>query len=556
MDVSQTTWMTRKPARPARFVVVCAIALTSIAHAGNADSQAGATLIDTTSGRFRGVIEDDVVAWKGVPYAAPPVGPLRWRPPQPFAALAETRDAGEFGHACPQTIPDSRPEWARKHLRSVGISEDCLTLNIWRPGKPADERLPVMVYFHGSAWKYASSGWPEWTGDDLASEGVIVVTPNYRLGLLGRFAHPALSRLQSDELLANYSLMDAIAALQWVNDNAEAIGGDPDRITIFGHSAGGVMVNFLMITPQSKGLFHRAIAQGSAVQLDCSRHLSQRGLPGAVYASMEDEGVEFARQAGLSGTSHEVVRALRSLPAETLIEYPPPDLLLNPVVDGKLVPDDIAKMFEQGRQHNVSYMTGVSNWEWSEIANVPLIAKWFIAGSLLEGLSEDDLAVFDDQWTRIGVSQRWFGEGLFIASTRRLAKEMQSVAAPAWHYHVTYLPESLRSTTPGAPHGMEVPYLFGHIWEEPAYHRPVEVELNDEDRRFGEIVRGYWLNFARTGNPNGPGLPDWPQFDAETDYTMELGPAAYARQALHKETSDFLEERALIRRSSHACASR
>ena len=548
--------MTRKTPRLARLVVVCAIVLTGTTCIGNANGQADETLIETTSGQFRGVIENDALAWKGVPYAAPPVGALRWRPPQPFAASAETRDSSEFGHACPQTIPDSRPEWAKEHLRSVGMSEDCLTLNIWRPGQPAGKQLPVMVYFHGSSWKYASSGWPVWTGDDIASEGVIVVTLNYRLGLLGRFAHPALSRLHSDELLANYSLMDAIAALRWVNDNAEAIGGDPDRITIFGHSAGGVMVNFLMITPQSRGLFHRAIAQGSAVQLDCSRHLSQRSLPGAAYASMEDEGIEFAKHVGLSGTSDEIARALRSLPVETLIEYPPPDLLLNPVIDGNLVPGDIAKMFEQGRQHNVPYMTGVSNWEWNQIDNVPLIAKWFMASSLLEGLSEDDLAIFDDKWTRIGVSQRWFGEGLFIASTRHLAKEMQSVAAPAWHYHVTYLPESLRSTTPGAPHGMEVPYLFGHIWEEPAYHRPVEVELNDEDRRFGEIVRSYWLNFARTGNPNGPGLPDWPQFDTETDYTMDLGPVAQARQALNKETSDFLEERALIRRSAHACGSR
>ena len=549
-------WTTRKTPQLTRLILICAIVLTNVTCVRNANSQAAETLIETTSGQFRGVIEDDVLAWKGVPYAAPPVGALRWRPPQPFAESAEIRVSNEFGPACPQTIRDSSPEWAKEHLRSVGISEDCLTLNIWRPRSAAGEKLPVMVYFHGSAWKYASSSWPMWTGDDIASDGVIVVTPNYRLGLLGRFAHPALSRLQSDELLANYSLMDAIAALQWVNENVEALGGDPDRITIFGHSAGGVMVNFLMITPQSRGLFHGAIAQGSALQLDCSRHLTQSSLPGPAYASMEDEGIEFANHVGLSGASDEVAGALRSLPVETLIEYPPPDLLLNPVIDGNLVPGNIAKMFEEGLQHDVPYMTGVTNWEWNQIDNVPLIAKWFMANSLLEGLSEEDLAIFDDKWTRIGVSQRWFGEGLFIASTRHLAKEMQSVAAPAWHYHVTYLPESLRSTTPGAPHGMEVPYLFGHIWEEPAYHRPVEVELNDEDKRFGEIVRGYWLNFARNGNPNGPDLPYWPQFDAETDYTMDLGFDAQTRQGLNKGTSDFVEERALIRRSRHACGSR
>ncbi|MGI9627842.1 MAG: carboxylesterase/lipase family protein [Longimicrobiales bacterium] len=510
--------------------------------------------VETHQGPVRGVLENDIVAFKGIPYAAPPVGDLRWRPPQPPDPWSDTLLADTYGHACPQPIRRSTPEWGREYLDEVGISEDCLTLNVWRPAEQGDESLPVTVYIHGSGWKYAASSWPVWTGENLAREDLVVVNFNYRLGLMGRFAHPALSRLEGDDLLANYNILDQIAVLEWVQENIAEFGGDPNRVTLFGHSAGGVSVNFLMATPRSEGLFHGAIAQGSGVQIDRTRHLSEPGVPGPAEQSLEAIGLDIAEEFGVSGGSdEEIVRRLRAIPADELNAYLKPEIVLNPVVDGDLLPDDLPVLFEKGLQHDVPYITGVSDWEWNQIDNVPLIAKWFLAKPMLAGLDDEDLELFSDQRTRIGLSQQWFNNGVFFVPSRYLAKQMKTVPAAARMYHVTYRQTAIRSDDAfaGAPHGLEVPFLFGHLRERPEFSRPEPVELTAEDFRFGEIVRAYWVNFAKTGDPNGPGLPEWPEFNPDNgrDITLDLGTEVIARDNFKRDLAEHIERRALERRA-------
>ena len=506
------------------------------------------------SGALQGVVEDGIEIYRGIPYAKPPVGPLRWRPPRPVEPWTGVRDGSRFGHACPQRR-GLYPAWFDAHLDEVGDDEDCLTLNIWTPSERGDRPLPVMFHIHDGNFQYGTGSLPVYDGRHLVSQGVVLVTINYRIGYLGRFAHPALSRAQSSEPLVNYGLFDQIAALEWVRRNIGAFGGDAGDVTIFGHSAGGVSVNFLMTTPQSQGLFHKAIAQGSGIFLDVSQHAFERGPPGAAQKSREEMGVEFVEHFGIeAGTDEELIAALRALPWEPIVEYQTrKQVPFNPVVDERVVADHVAWVFERGEQHDVPYIGGANSWEWNQIDRIPLIGKWFLGGELIAGLTDEDLAPFDDQWTRIGLSQRWFAEGLFLTSTRYLGKQMAKVSSPAWLYHVTYVQTNLRGEVPGAAHGTEVPFIFGHVREHPEWQQPRKMEgrpVTEEDLAWGRTVQRYWLNFAKTGDPNGPGLPEWPRYEPASDRVLDMGIEFVPRQGLYKDTLDYLEARALIRREN------
>jgi para-nitrobenzyl esterase len=523
--------------------------------------------IAAPAGAVRGFVADDVAVFRGIPYAQPPVGELRWRPPQQLVAWEGGRDASEYGHACPQPL-GKYPAWADAALESAGLSEDCLTLNIYSPVSalvPAGEStagsaaatLPVMFYIHGGNMQFGANSLPLYDSSVLARAGVVVVVINYRVGYLGRFGHPAMTRVQAGEPLVNYGLFDQIAALEWVQRNIRSFGGDPNDVTIFGHSSGGVSVNTLMVTPQSKGLFHKAIAQGSGILLDRNQHAFKRvpraGLTGL---SSEDFGRELADNFALTADSDAAMLAqLRALTWQQIIEYQQSSQKpFNPVVDGIVLTDDTARVFERGEQHDVPYIGGANSWEWNQIADIPLIGKWFLGGALIEGLSDEDIAVFDDQWTRIGLSQRWFAEGLFLTSTRYFAKQMANVRSPAWLYHVTYVQTAIRGTVPGAGHGIEMPYVFGQIAEHPEYQRPeaaADFPPSAEDLRWGDTVRGYWRNFAKTGNPNGAGLPEWPQYTPDNDLTLVMGEAFVPTAGLNKQVLDYLEARALQRRTQY-----
>jgi para-nitrobenzyl esterase len=503
-----------------RRIICTAALLGTIALGGGMPASAVETVrarIDT--GELEGVVANGIAVFRGIPY----------------------EKLGAY------------PDWADAHFREVGLDEDCLYLNVWAPAERGDELLPVMFYIHGGNMQFGSGSMPLYDGRILAREGVVLVTINYRIGYLGRFAHPALTRAQAGEPLANYGVFDQIAALEWVQRNIAAFGGDPDRVTIFGHSAGGVSVNILMVTPQSKGLFHGAIAQGSGILLDLTQHAFERGRPGPAAKSREDMGVDLVEYVEIEADhDEELITKLRAMPWEPLVEYQRErQVPFNPVVDEVVVVDHVAQIFERGEQHDVPYLAGANSWEWNQIADVPLIGKWFLGGAMIEGLSDEDLAVFDDQWTRIGLSQRWFAEGLFLTSTRYLGKQMANVSSSAWLYHITYINERLRGEIPGAVHGLEVPFIFGHVREHPEFQRPAEAASQPPsaaDLAFGDTLRAYWLNFAKTGNPNGPGLPAWPEYRPETDLVLVVDQDVRPQAGLYRDTLDHLEKRALIRR--------
>ena len=508
-------------------------------------------LVRIDTGELQGTVENGVAVFRGIPYAAPPVGELRWRPPQPVEPWENTRDASAFGHACPQKL-GAYPEWADTHFKTVGLNEDCLFLNIWTPVRRGG-LLPVMFYIHGGNMQYGSGSMPLYEGHHLARQDVVLVTINYRIGYLGRFAHPAMTRAQAGEPLVNYGVFDQIAALEWVQRNIATFGGDPGRVTIAGHSAGGVSVNILMITPQSKGLFHGAIAMGSGMLIDATQHAFEDGPPGPASRSRESYGEDFVEYFEIEAEADgELLAELRTMPWEPMVEYQgKKQVPFNPVVDESVVVDHVARVFERGEQHDVPYIGGANSWESNQIATLPLIAKWFIGGAMIEGLSDEDLAIFDDQWTRIGLSQRWFAEGLFLTSTRYFGKQMANVSSPAWLYHTMYINENLRGEIPGSVHGLEMPYVFGNVREHPEFQRPQEATqwpATAQDLAFGDAVQAYWVNFVKTGNPNGPGVPEWPEYTIEGDLTQVFDIEFAPQAGLYKETLDYLEERALIRR--------
>ena len=523
--------------RPALvLVLLCLVAQVALAATPTAS---------LASGVLAGVQQEGLHLFRGVPFAAAPVGELRWRPPAAVQPWKGVRDATRFGPVCPQQRNGKRA-WVNAHIDAVGMSEDCLTLNVWAPATGGP--YPVMVYFPGGNMKFGAGSYPKHDGSTLARNGLVVVTVNYRIGFLGRFAHPALTRTQRGEPLVNYGVMDQIAALEWVRDNIAAFGGDPGSVTIFGHSAGGVSVNTLMVTPASKGLFHRAIAQGSAISIDHDRHCFEPGIPGAQGASWQSLGEAMAAKFGATGSDAAVVRRLRQLTPAEIVEYQEKQFTgFNPCVDGTVIPDDVAEIFERGEQHDVPYIGGANSWEWGQLDDVPLIGKWFLAGGFLEGLSKEDLAIFDDQWTRIGQVERWYAEGLFLLSTRYLAKQMSRVRSPAWLFHVDYVQTSQRPDTPGATHGLEVPFVFGSARKYP--ETTAAGTVSAEDLAWGDRVRGYWINFAKTGNPNGPGLPEWPAYEPGTDLAMLLGEKLMPKAGLYRESLDYLEKRALVRRA-------
>ena len=493
----------------------CAL-LTCLALAVAA--QAAGPEVRTAQGKLRGTTQDGIRVFRGIPFAAPPVGALRWRPPQPAAAWDGVRDAAAFGPICPQPVRPGAPEMPQ--------SEDCLSLNIYAPAGAQAGTLPLMVWIHGGGFRAGAGSQPGYDGSQFARQGIVLVTINYRLDRLGRFGHPALTRAQSSEGLANYGLMDQIAALQWVHDNIAAFGGNPREVTIFGQSAGGVSVNYLMVAPSARGLFQRAISESGGVAADASRHLRKAS---GRFKSLESDGLEFAASFSIADDEQAPAK-MRALTAAQILAYPQKDSSMNPVVDGRVIPDDLGRVFREGRQNPVPYIAGANSWEANLIQriNLPLDA-------IMLGVTPDQARAVYGPLDDKALKDTYFGDMLFLAPAWTLVADMEAAKAPAWLYYYTYVDDGQRGKVPGAGHGAEVSQLFLQpLWP--------GMTLSPHDIEVSAPLRHYWINFARTGSPNGSDVPDWKPFTRAHPWTMDLGEAPKLLPAIFPERMAFQQE--------------
>jgi len=442
----------------------------------------------TRTGLVRGVTSAGITSFKGIPYAAAPIGPLRWKPAQPVAPWATTLVGDKTGPACMQGKGDLDPRLA--------ISEDCLYLNVWRPaGIPANANLAVMVWIHGGGFIGDTGSDPALAGSNLARHDVIVVTLNYRLGRFGWFAYPELTQEAGEGATANFGLMDQIAALKWVKDNIVGFGGDPNRVTIFGESAGGISVNALMSTPAAHGLFARAITE------------SGFGRNTAVpLQTAEKMGAAFAKAAGANDLAQ-----LRNLPAETVLNAGNEDPAAEPpglTLDGKLIAANIDQVFTKGAEAKAPWIVGSNDYEASLYAD--RIANPFpIVAALNDKLRARVLTLYDPLKTNVlgAVVAGVLTDKNFTEPARFLAAKHARSGQPVYRYYFKYVAEKARGRMPGAAHGDERRYVFGEFHADPK----LKITYTSFDKSMAALLERYWTNFAKSGDPNGFGLVPWPK---------------------------------------------
>jgi para-nitrobenzyl esterase len=481
--------------------------------------------VHIAQGDLQGVTAGAVESFKGVPFAAPPVGDLRWRPPAAAPSWTGVKSADAFGPICMQ-VTNGR-------FGDIPMSEDCLTLNVWRPaGAAPGAKLPVMVWIYGGAFIQGASALPYYDGAHFAAQGVILVSLNYRLGRFGFFAHPALDAGPGP--IANYGLMDQIAALNWVRDNIGAFGGDPANVTVFGESAGAISVNYLMASPAARGLFARAIAESGFGRA------SPRPLKGD--RSSESFGAAFAAAHGIMGDDAAAAAALRALPADAL-NTPFSGLgdpaLPNPILDGQIIVESIAQAFGRGAEAHVPYLEGGNSYEASLIPHVgddpgPVIAR---AGdpAQVEALYGNAPAP--------EVAREITTDALITEPDRLLARDMARQGLPVWVYHFSYVATMLRQTAFGAAHGSEIPYVFDNLRDQPLTFGGREIPAaTPDDHKIAAAMHAYWVAFAKTGDPDSAGGPAWPRETLAGDPLLEFGEGGIAvRTDFDKARLDLLE---------------
>lgn len=507
-------------------------------------AQATATMVSTesavtvTGGQIRGIASDgnpNIIAFKGVPFAAPPVGELRWRPPAPVVPWTSIRQAATNGSACPQRGPAPQ-------------NEDCLYLNVWAP-RTAAKPLPVMVWIHGGGFRLGTGSSTD--GAPLASKGVVLVTLNYRLGVFGFFAHPALSAESDRRASGNQGLQDMVAGLRWVRDNIASLGGDPKRVTIFGESAGAGAVMALMLVPEAKGLFQRAIAESPYV------HGWDRPLatPARGWFPAEDVGRELGKALGATGDN--ALASMRAATTAAIMKVADEGPLFKwtgtvwaPNVDGWTIPADPIAMYTAGRQHDVPLIAGVNDNEGSLFR-----ARFNLRDvSAFESYVRTDFGPVASQvLAHYGVkSTDAIAAGLdalihdmFFAGPARLQMRAHTkVPSKAWLYHFAQVPPTAGGKSFGAHHAAEIPYVFGEMTA------TGETPWTEADRQVSNLMMGYWTQFAATGDPNRGGLPAWPAFDERNDVYLTLAPTPKRGTGLNRKGAALFDRFEAERRAA------
>lgn len=486
----------------------CAIFATSASAANNLK-------VKTDKGKIQGKLSADsqVRTFLGVPYAAPPVGPLRWKPPQPAAKWRGVKDATNFGYHCmqPDIFHDMR-------FRDPGQSEDCLTLNVWTPAKKKKANLPVMVWIYGGGYIAGTTSEPRQDGEHLAHKGVVVVSMNYRLGLFGFFVHPDLVAESPQHASGNYGLMDQTAALQWVQRNIRNFGGDPENVTLFGESAGSFSVSAQMASPLAQGLFEHAIGESGGA-------FSARGLAFQRLAKKEKSNTDWAL--ATFGTSD--LAALRAMSAQDLMTKmaSPASAMRSPVgpdVDGYFLPESVADIFKEGKQAHVPMIAGWNRDEPSALAvnfpHPPTVQSFDeTAKKTFDDRADEFLKLYpaqtDAEATRSAID---FAGDSFIAlgTWEWLEADAGTGGKPVYRYHFER-PSPADKYHPagsGAFHSDEIEYVFGTL------DSRVDAKWQPEDYKLSDLIETYWTNFAKTGDPNGGDAPQWPQYNAQDQWQI------------------------------------
>jgi para-nitrobenzyl esterase len=480
--------------------------------------------------------DNKVRVFKGIPFAAAPVGKLRWQAPQSAAAWQGVRECTSFGPVCPQLPYPAGSVYA---LPAQPQSEDCLNLNIWTAADKANEKRPVMVWIHGGALTRGSGSLGVYDGEALARKGVVLVTINYRLGPFGYFALPALSRESEHGSSGNYGVLDQIAALQWVQRNIEAFGGDPSRVTIFGESAGSWSVCSLVATPLAKGLFHRAIGESGG----CFSPMPHLSKPRGTIPSAEKSGETFAAALGCDKAEGQL-EALRAKSPEEILAAAakqPAGARTRANIDGYVFPDDIYKIYAAGKQNPVPVLVGSNADE-----GTSLVAPMLIPTSkdrFLEACRRK-YADMTDQFLKVYPVEgdddvrdaflHGFRDEVFTWEMRTWARLTYKSGGKAYVYYFSRVPPRPGHEKLGAYHAAEIIYAFNNLGKAPWPSQPVDQSLAD-------AVSSYWANFATHGDPNGGNLPSWPAYDADRQRYIELGDKITDHAGLLTAQCDFFD---------------
>jgi para-nitrobenzyl esterase len=484
--------------------------------AASYSAQTDSTQVKTDTGVVQGASENGVLAFKGIPFAAPPTGENRWRAPQPVAKWKNVRQATQYGPDCAQ-LPfpsDAAP-------LGTATSEDCLYVNVWAPEHKAGTKLPVMVWIYGGGFVNGGSSPAVYAGTHFAQDGVVFVSFNYRVGRFGFFAFPALSQEQKGQALNNYAYMDQIAALQWVQRNIAGFGGNAGDVTVFGESAGGGSVFMLLTSPLTKGLFEKAIVEsgGGRDALLGVRYLDKASPSGA--PSAESLGAAFAKSVGVDGSGPEALAALRALPAEKIIGGlnmasmgRQMGIYSGPIQDGVIVTQTPQQALESGTYAKVPVMIGANGADIGFPRWHTLDETWAAFGTNADAAK----AAYDPSNSGNVMMVGWkIGADLMmIEPARFVAATIANAGLPSYEYRFSYVAESIRKQAPGALHATEIPFVFDTVKDK------YGAALTDADEKAAQQTHAYWVNFVKTGDPNGAGLPNWPKYSASGDGLMDI----------------------------------
>jgi para-nitrobenzyl esterase len=517
--------MPRRKLLPTLFIAIAGIAPAMAADVDLTPAVA------VTGGAVAGVHQGNLSVFKGIPFAAAPVRELRWRAPAPVIPWQGVRIADRYSPMCLQAL---RAKNSVFYLGEEPSSEDCLYLNVWSPDPRPEAKLPVMVFVYGGGWTIGSGSLPLYSGEGLARKGVVVVTFNYRVGALGFFSHPELTAESKRGASGNYGLMDMVAALAWVRDNVAGFGGDPGNVTLYGQSAGAVAISLIETSPLAKGMVQRAIGQSGGYAL------------GGVMPSLaeaEQQGVALAEK--LKAPS---LQELRDKPGDVIVAADPGS---RPNVDGYVLPKSPAEVYRGGGEAPIPALIG-SNSDEGTAYPVAMSAAAFTEdvrkryGARADAL----LALYPaatDAEARAS-SYQLHRDRLFASAVRLWARD-QSRVAPVFVYHFSHHPpfadgvayqQQNPASALGAYHGSEMAYAYGAL-DTLNWNGTVR-NWTDADRKLSELMSNYWVNFAKTGNPNATGLPIWPPYDPAREQVMLFGDSIHAGDLPNKAKLDFFAD--------------